>query len=134
MVASGITDPEEAAIRQAAQDEGKLAPEFGLIVHAIDTNAPLYEVFYNHFVNRLDIDEALDLAMLFEDAKLLDTPIAKHLETVNKMFLEERRYRFRVKTNRLVTELAVVMAVVLTLAAGLILAGPIYLSTMDFMK
>ncbi len=134
VVSSGITDPEEVAIRQAAQDEGKLAQEFGMIVHAIDTNAPLYEVFYDHFVNRLDIDEALDLAMLFEDAKLLGTPIAKHLETVNKMFLEERRYRFRVKTNRLVTELAVVMAVVLTLAAGLILAGPVYLSTMDFMK
>lgn len=134
VVSSGITDPEEAAIRQAAQDEGKLAREFRLIVHALDTNTPLYEAFYNHFVNRLDIDEALDLAMLFEDAKLLGTPIAKHLETINQMFLEERRYLFRVKINRLVTELAVVMAVVLTLAVSLILAGPVYLSTMEFMK
>ncbi len=134
VVSSGITDPEEVAIRQAAKDGNMLAEEFRVIVHAIDTNAPLYEAFYEHFVARLDIDEALDLAMLFEDAKLLGTPIAKHLEMVNQMFLEERKYQFRVKINRLVTELAVVMAVVLTLAAGLMLAGPSYLSTLEFMK
>lgn len=134
VVSSGITDPEEAAIRQATQDEGKLAQEFRKIVHAIDTNTPLYAAFYDRFVDCLDIDEALDLAMLFEDAKLLGTPIAKQLETINKIFLEERRYRFRVKINRMVTELAVVMALVLTLAAGLMLGGPVYLSTMDFIK
>lgn len=133
-VSSGITDPEEAALRQAAQDERKLAKEFAIVVLAMDTNKPLYEAFYNHFVKTLDIDEALDLAMLFEDSKVLGTPIAKNLESVNQMFLEERRYRFRAQVNKLVTELAVVMALVLTLAAGLILGGPTYLSTMEFVK
>lgn len=134
VVSSGITNPEEVAIRQA-QDEGKLGEEFRAVIRAVDeTNTPLHEAFYDHFVSQLDIDEALDLAMLFEDAKLLGAPIANHLETVNKMFIDERRYRFRVKANRLVTELAVVMALVLTLAAGLMLGGPVYLSTMEFIK